>query len=110
MALAQDHLDAFAVCYTKAVDRLHRVCSGSIVVQKLLTMLKLVIDREYAATYAYYKVPSPWLQVKLLRLLQYYPPSGLPIPLSAKPTSLTIYIPQRIRVFGQLYIKFYRQS
>ena len=25
MALAQDHLDAFAVCYTKAVDRLHRV-------------------------------------------------------------------------------------
>ncbi|KAH9486932.1 AP-2 complex subunit alpha-2 [Psilocybe cubensis] len=62
MALAQDHLDAYAVCYTKAVDRLHR----------------LVIDREYAATYAYYKVPSPWLQVKLLRLLQYYPPSEDP--------------------------------
>ncbi|KAL0071969.1 hypothetical protein AAF712_000892 [Marasmius tenuissimus] len=62
MALAQDHLDAFAVCYTKAVDRLHR----------------LVIDHEYAATYAYYKVPSPWLQVKLLRLLQYYAPSEDP--------------------------------
>lgn len=27
MALAQDHLDAFAVCYTKAVDRLNRVSS-----------------------------------------------------------------------------------
>jgi hypothetical protein len=25
MALAQDHLDAYAVCYTKAVDRLYRV-------------------------------------------------------------------------------------
>jgi AP-2 complex subunit alpha len=25
MALAQDHLGPFAVCYTKAVDRLHRV-------------------------------------------------------------------------------------
>ncbi|KAG2023491.1 AP-2 complex subunit alpha [Coprinopsis cinerea AmutBmut pab1-1] len=62
MALAQDHLDAYAVCYTKAVDRLHR----------------LVIGHEYAATYAYYKVPSPWLQVKLLRLLQYYPPSEDP--------------------------------
>ncbi|TFK41155.1 adaptin N terminal region-domain-containing protein [Crucibulum laeve] len=62
MALAQDHLDAYAVCYTKAVDRLHR----------------LVIEHEYAATYAYYKVPSPWLQVKLLRLLQYYPPSEDP--------------------------------
>ncbi|KIJ68452.1 hypothetical protein HYDPIDRAFT_173169 [Hydnomerulius pinastri MD-312] len=59
MALAQDHLDAYAVCYTKAVDRLHR----------------LVIEHEYSATYAYYKVPSPWLQVKLLRLLQYYPPT-----------------------------------
>ncbi|CAL1695823.1 unnamed protein product [Somion occarium] len=59
MALAQDHLDAYAVCYQKAVDRLRR----------------LVIEHEYAATYAYYKVPSPWLQVKLLRLLQYYPPT-----------------------------------
>ncbi|KAJ6575116.1 Adaptor protein complex AP-2 alpha subunit [Mycena capillaripes] len=62
MALAQDHLAPFAVCYTKAVDRLNR----------------LVIEHEYAATYAYYKVPSPWLQVKLLRLLQYYPPSDDP--------------------------------
>ncbi|KAK7468904.1 hypothetical protein VKT23_003401 [Stygiomarasmius scandens] len=62
MALAQDHLDAYAVCYTKAVDRLRR----------------LVIEHEYSATYAYYKVPSPWLQVKLLRLLQYYAPSDDP--------------------------------
>ncbi|KAJ7181661.1 adaptin N terminal region-domain-containing protein [Mycena crocata] len=62
MALAQDHLAPFAVCYTKAVDRLHR----------------LIIEHEYSATYAYYKVPSPWLQVKLLRLLQYYPPSDDP--------------------------------
>lgn len=37
-----------------------------------------MIEREYAATYAYYKVPTPWLQVKLLRLLQYYPPSEDP--------------------------------
>ncbi|KAF9453817.1 Adaptor protein complex AP-2 alpha subunit [Macrolepiota fuliginosa MF-IS2] len=62
MALAQDNLDPYVVCYTKAVDRLHR----------------LVIEHEYSATYAYYKVPSPWLQVKLLRLLQYYPPSEDP--------------------------------
>lgn len=26
--------------------------------------------------YIYYKVPTPWLQVKCLRLLQYYPPPG----------------------------------
>ncbi|KAH9944376.1 Adaptor protein complex AP-2 alpha subunit [Epithele typhae] len=62
MALAYDHLDAFAVCYQKAVDRLSR----------------LIVEHEYAATYSYYKVPIPWLQVKLLRLLQYYPPSDDP--------------------------------
>ena len=28
MALAQDHLEAFAVCYQKAVDRLNRVSGG----------------------------------------------------------------------------------
>ncbi|KAH9849750.1 Adaptor protein complex AP-2 alpha subunit [Lenzites betulinus] len=62
LALAQDHLDAFTICYQKAVDRLNR----------------LVVEHEYAATYSYYKVPIPWLQVKLLRLLQYYPPSDDP--------------------------------
>ncbi|KAF8274096.1 Adaptor protein complex AP-2 alpha subunit [Lactarius quietus] len=62
MALAQDHLEPYAVCYQKAVDRLNR----------------LVVEHEYSATYAYYKVPSPWLQVKLLKLLQYYPPSDDP--------------------------------
>ena len=34
MALAQDHLDAFAVCYQKAVDRLNRVsrqCVSSVI-------------------------------------------------------------------------------
>lgn len=43
---------------------------------RLITWLQLVVEHEYSAAYAYYKVPSPWLQVKLLRLLQYYPPSG----------------------------------
>ncbi|TBU35254.1 Adaptor protein complex AP-2 alpha subunit [Dichomitus squalens] len=62
LALAQDHLEAFAVAYQKAVDRLNR----------------LVVEHEYSATYGYYKVPIPWLQVKLLRLLQYYPPSEDP--------------------------------
>ena len=41
-----------------------------------LSRLQLVVEHEFSATYAYYKVPSPWLQVKLLKLLQYYPPSG----------------------------------
>ncbi|KAI5475007.1 AP-2 complex subunit alpha [Pseudohyphozyma bogoriensis] len=62
MTLAQDNLEAFSVCYQKAVDRLN----------------KIVIEEQYPADYLYYKVPVPWLQVKLLRLLQYYPPSEDP--------------------------------
>lgn len=34
----------------------------------------LAIDRQCAKEYIYYRTPDPWLQVKLLRLLQYYPP------------------------------------
>ncbi len=81
MALAQDHPEAYAVCYQKAVDRMRRVrlvqfqCAPPIE-SSFVFISKLIIEREYSATYAYYKVPSPWLQVKLLRLLQYYPPSG----------------------------------
>ncbi|KAI5809297.1 adaptin N terminal region-domain-containing protein [Pyronema omphalodes] len=59
MALAQDNAEAYKTCYVKAAHRLKRV----------------VVDNEYSQDYIYYKVPCPWIQVKLLRLLQYYPPS-----------------------------------
>nr|KAJ3423279.1 hypothetical protein HK105_006656 [Polyrhizophydium stewartii] len=36
--------------------------------------LVIVVRGEYPSDYAYNKVPAPWLVVKLLRLLQYYPP------------------------------------
>jgi AP-2 complex subunit alpha len=35
------------------------------------------VDKDYTNDYVYYKVPVPWLQVKLLRLLQYFPPTGM---------------------------------
>jgi len=59
MALAQDDPETYKGSYIKAAQRLRKV----------------VIDHEYSGDYVYYKVPSPWLQVKLLRLLQYFPPS-----------------------------------
>ncbi|KAI3480113.1 hypothetical protein L1887_57712 [Cichorium endivia] len=57
MAMAQDHPHAFATSYNKAVLRMHRI----------------VVENDFTSEYVYYKVPIPWLQVKLLRLLQYYP-------------------------------------
>ncbi|KAL2110400.1 hypothetical protein VUR80DRAFT_1202 [Thermomyces stellatus] len=59
MTLAQDDPDQYRGAAAKAAARLKR----------------LVIDDEYTQDYLYYKVPCPWLQVKLLRLLQYFPPS-----------------------------------
>ena len=60
LALAQSYPLEYAGCYEKAVHRLKRI----------------LIDRDYSLDYIYYKVPTPWLQVKCLRLLQYYPPPG----------------------------------
>ncbi|EXJ79447.1 hypothetical protein A1O3_08949 [Capronia epimyces CBS 606.96] len=59
MALTQDHPDAYKGSYVKAAQRLHKV----------------VIENDVSPDYLYYKVPCPWIQVKFLKLLQYYPPS-----------------------------------
>lgn len=60
MTLAQDNMEQYKGAYAKAAAKLKRV----------------VIDGEFTQDYLYYKVPCPWIQVKLLRLLQYFPPSG----------------------------------
>ncbi|KAK7204440.1 AP-2 complex subunit alpha [Myxozyma melibiosi] len=62
MALAQDQPDTFRKAYGKTV-------------MKLKSML---IDGRIPSEYMYYKVANPWLQVKMMRLLQYYPPSDDP--------------------------------
>ena len=61
MALVQDNPEAYKGSYVKAAQRLR----------------KIVIKIDVAPDYLYYKVPCPWVQVKFLRLLQYYPPSGM---------------------------------
>ncbi|KAI9894757.1 MAG: hypothetical protein M1814_002114 [Vezdaea aestivalis] len=59
MTLAQDNLEQYKGSYAKAASRLK----------------KIVVERDVAPDYLYYNVPCPWIQVKFLRLLQYYPPS-----------------------------------
>eukprot|EP00276_Gloeochaete_wittrockiana_P008207 CAMPEP_0184653344 /NCGR_PEP_ID=MMETSP0308-20130426/11042_1 /TAXON_ID=38269 /ORGANISM="Gloeochaete witrockiana, Strain SAG 46.84" /LENGTH=1204 /DNA_ID=CAMNT_0027088731 /DNA_START=109 /DNA_END=3723 /DNA_ORIENTATION=+ len=39
---------------------------------KLLS--RMLINKDYTSDYTYYGIPSPWLQCKILRLLQYFPP------------------------------------
>ncbi|KAI9044228.1 AP-2 complex subunit alpha [Aspergillus affinis] len=60
MALVQDKPEEYRGSYVKAAQRLKRI----------------VVDNDIAPDYLYYRVPCPWIQVKLLRLLQYYPPSA----------------------------------
>ncbi|CAN9094201.1 Adaptor protein complex AP-2 alpha subunit [Alternaria alternata] len=57
-ALVQDNTEQYKGSYIKAANRLKRI----------------VVDNECAEGYFYYKVPCPWILVKLLKLLQYYPP------------------------------------
>lgn len=61
MALAQDRPEEYKGSYAKAAQRLK----------------KIIVDNDIAPDYLYYKVPCPWIQVKFLRLLQYFPPSGM---------------------------------
>ena len=60
MALAQDQTEQYKGAYVKAAQRLKRI----------------VVNNEISSDYLYYKVPCPWIQVKLLRLMQYFSPSG----------------------------------
>ncbi|KAL9610401.1 MAG: hypothetical protein Q9167_004884 [Letrouitia subvulpina] len=59
MTLAQDQPEQYKGGYIKAARRLK----------------KIVVDNDISPDYVYYKVPCPWIQVKFLRLMQYYPPS-----------------------------------
>ncbi len=61
MALAQDNLEQYKGAYVKAAARLKRI----------------LVDGECSPDYLYYKVPCPWIQVKLLRILQNFPPSDM---------------------------------
>jgi AP-2 complex subunit alpha len=75
MALVQENPEQYKGSYVKAAQRLK----------------KIAVDGDVSADYLYYRVPNPWLQVKLLRLLQYYPPSGMSQPffLAEKEKKLT---------------------
>ena len=60
MALAQDRPEEYKGSYAKACQRLKRI----------------LVDGDIEEEYMYYRVACPWIQVKFLRLLQYFPPSG----------------------------------
>lgn len=55
--IAQDQCDRYDLAYQRAVHRLKMI----------------VVDSEYDIGYLYYKVPCPWLQIKLMRLLLTFP-------------------------------------
>jgi AP-2 complex subunit alpha len=63
IALLQENPDRYKASYVKAAARLKAI----------------TVDNECPQDYLYYRVPCPWIQVKLLKLLQYYPPSGMSV-------------------------------
>ncbi|KAJ3315097.1 hypothetical protein HDV04_004238 [Boothiomyces sp. JEL0838] len=61
-ALVQNYPDQFSGCVTKVISKLNQI----------------VVFGDFDARYLYYKIPAPWLQIRLLRILQYYPPPAVP--------------------------------
>jgi AP-2 complex subunit alpha len=59
-AFAQQYPQEYSGCIQKTIERLDQLLQGNV-----------------RPDYEYYKIPSPWLQVKCLRLLQCYPPRML---------------------------------
>lgn len=57
--LLRDGAAPYAQCYLAAVEQLDTI----------------VTKEDYKDIYLYYDIPVPWLQVKLLQLLQLYPPT-----------------------------------
>jgi AP-2 complex subunit alpha len=95
MALAQDQPDQYKGAYVKAAQRLKRI----------------VVDNDIAPDYLYYKVPCPWIQVKLLRLMQYFPPSGPLRSISITHSLLTSIqkIHTSVTLFENRYSKYYKK-
>ena len=48
-------------------------------VPKLVEILERLRERDVPQDYTYYGIPSPWLQIKILRALQYFPAPENPV-------------------------------
>ncbi|KAJ3221215.1 hypothetical protein HK099_003692 [Clydaea vesicula] len=80
LPLMDDHDFGVALCVTSLVLAIaqqhsteYKGCVEKGNVQKISNVpLNIVKEKNCRSDYIYYKVPVPWLQVKLLRLLQYY--------------------------------------
>ena len=54
------------------------LCSWRLVAVQLVRVLEKLRARDVSQDYTYYGIASPWLQVKCLRVLQYFPPPADP--------------------------------
>jgi AP-2 complex subunit alpha len=61
LGVAKDNVDEYESLRVPTADALHR----------------MVVKKEFKKQYTFYGVPSPWLQVKLLRFHRHYPAPGV---------------------------------
>lgn len=62
-----------ATCLVTALAQIHPEAYSESATKAIMKLSLIVVGGEFDVNYAYYKVPAPWLQVRLLRLLQYFP-------------------------------------
>ncbi|KAG5511489.1 hypothetical protein GH5_06435 [Leishmania sp. Ghana 2012 LV757] len=56
-------------CISKETVHLYRGIPGMLI----QALARIILEKQTEPGYVYYGVPAPWLQAKLLRLLQYFP-------------------------------------
>ncbi|KAG5510867.1 hypothetical protein JKF63_06368 [Porcisia hertigi] len=56
-------------CISKETEHLYRDIPDKLV----QVLARIILEKQTEPGYVYYGVPAPWLQAKLLRLLQYFP-------------------------------------
>lgn len=56
-------------CISRDTESLY----GSIPAKLIQVLTRIILEKQTEPGYVYYGVPAPWLQAKLLRLLQYFP-------------------------------------
>lgn len=61
---------SFILGYSSKYPEPFEECVG----HAIRALSRIVMDKQFRGEYVYFHICNPWLQVKLLRLLQYYPP------------------------------------
>jgi AP-2 complex subunit alpha len=94
LGIVEKDPSGYEPCVEKVIELLSKVPSPSPTLAEGSSnpgggrVRQIVLEKEYPRDYVYYNVPNPWLQVKLLRFLRYFPATLKKVSLRPTPPPL----------------------